>query len=59
MGGCVIGPDPKTSVVGQDFAVHGLPRLTIADSSIFSAAMGFDPSLTVMAFSHRAGRTPV
>lgn len=54
MGGCAIGDDDRTSVVAPDFTVHGHPRLTIADSSVFPSAPGINPSFTVMALSHRA-----
>jgi choline dehydrogenase-like flavoprotein len=55
MGGCVLGTDPATSVVGPDFRVHGTQRVFAADSSVFPSAPGINPSLTVMALSHRAG----
>ena len=58
MGGCAIGTDAKTSVVGPDFRVHGTQRVFAADSSVFPSAPGINPSLTVMALSHRA-RTSV
>ncbi len=54
MGGCAIGVDPKKSVVNPDFQVHGFKNLIIADSSVFPSAPGINPSLTVMALSHRA-----
>lgn len=56
MGGCAIGTDPATSVVGPDFRVHGMRHVFAADSSVFPSAPGINPSLTVMALSHRAGR---
>lgn len=54
MGGCAIGTDSAKSVVNPDFQVHGHKNLTIADSSIFPAAPGINPSFTVMALSHYA-----
>lgn len=54
MGGCALGVDPDSSVVGPDFRVHGTRRVFAADSSVFPAAPGISPSLTVMALSHRA-----
>jgi choline dehydrogenase-like flavoprotein len=54
MGGCTLGVDAKTSVIGPDFRVHGEPNLFAADSSTFPAAPGINPSFTVMALSHRA-----
>lgn len=56
MGGCPIGTDPRTSVVGPDFHVHGRPNLLVADSSVFPAAPGINPSFTIMALSLRASR---
>ena len=54
MGGCGIGSRASDSVVNEQFQVHGLPRLRIADSSIFPNAPGINPSLSIMALSHRA-----
>ena len=56
MGGCVMGTDPESSVVSPDFQIHDHPNLFVADSSLFPSAPGINPSLTVMALSHRAGR---
>ena len=57
MGGCSIGLDEKNSVVNERFQVHGLRNLYIADSSIFPDAPGINPSLTIMAISHRAAQS--
>lgn len=54
MGGCALGIDPATSVVGPDFRVHGEPHLWAADSSVFPSAPGINPSLTIMALSAKA-----
>lgn len=54
MGGCAIGSDPKRSVVNERFQLHGFPNIFVADSSIFPAAPGINPALTIMALSHRA-----
>lgn len=54
MGGCPLGVDPRTSVVGPDFALHGHPRLFTADSSIFPTAPGINPSYTIMALTQLA-----
>jgi choline dehydrogenase-like flavoprotein len=59
MGGCAIGTDPRRSVVGPDFRVHGFPRVFAADSSVFPSSPGINPSLTIMALSHRAARSMV
>jgi choline dehydrogenase-like flavoprotein len=54
MGGCPMGTDPKNSVVNERFQLHGFPNIFVADSSIFPAAPGINPALTIMALSHRA-----
>jgi choline dehydrogenase-like flavoprotein len=54
MGGCVMGTDPVRSVVNEEFALHTHPDVFIADTSVFPNAPGINPSLTVMALSHRA-----
>jgi choline dehydrogenase-like flavoprotein len=59
MGGCALGTDPRRSVVGPDFRVHGFPQVFAADSSVFPSAPGINPSLTIMALSHRAARSMV
>jgi choline dehydrogenase-like flavoprotein len=56
MGGCTLGTDPKTSVVSPEFKVHGYPNLIAADSSVFPAAPGTNPSFTIMALSLKAAR---
>ncbi len=56
MGGCALGRDPLTSVVGEDFRVHGTRRVFAADSSLFPNAPGINPSLTVMALAYRAAQ---
>jgi len=57
MGGCAIGTDPKNSVVNERFQLHGFPNIFVADSSIFPAAPGINPALTIMALSHRASQS--
>lgn len=56
MGGCPIGVDDRTSVVGPDFRVHGYCRVYAADSSIYPTAPGINPSFTIMALSVMASR---
>lgn len=56
MGGCAIGADPKDSVVNERFQLHGFSNLFVADSSVFPAAPGINPALTIMALSHRASQ---
>ncbi len=59
MGGCAIGTDPKNSVVNERFQLYGFPNIFVADSSIFPAAPGINPALTIMALSHRASQAIV
>ncbi|OUR86943.1 glucose-methanol-choline oxidoreductase [Gammaproteobacteria bacterium 42_54_T18] len=54
MGGCAIGENADKSVVNHSYQVHGHENLIIADGSIFPSAPGINPSLTIMANSHRA-----
>ncbi|HUP56323.1 MAG TPA: GMC family oxidoreductase [Bdellovibrionota bacterium] len=56
MGGCPLGTDGGTSVVDPEFQVHEHPGLYAADSSVFPAAPGINPSFTVMALSARAAK---
>ena len=55
-GGCVMGPDARTSVVDASHRVHGIDNLFVADSSVFPTAVSVDPSFTIMAFSYVAAR---
>jgi len=54
MGGASQGVTKQTSVVNPEFQVHGLPRLSVVDASLFPNAPGINPSLTIMALSHQA-----
>ena len=54
MGGCAIGQSASRSVVNEGYRVHGFDNLIIADGSVFPSAPGINPSLTIMANSHRA-----
>ncbi len=57
MGGCVIGRDTRKSVVNEGFSLHTHRDIYISDSSAFVNAPGINPSLTIMAVSHRAAET--
>jgi choline dehydrogenase-like flavoprotein len=57
MGGCPMGTDPKNSVVNERFQLHGSPNIFVADSSIFPAAPGINPALTIMALSRKASQS--
>jgi choline dehydrogenase-like flavoprotein len=56
MGGCVMGTDPKRSVVNPEYNVHGEKTLYITDSSIYPNAPGINPGLTIKALSHRLSK---
>lgn len=54
MGGCTMGPDPATSVVGLDHRVHGMDNLFVVDGSVLPTSLGVNPSETVYGLAHRA-----
>jgi choline dehydrogenase-like flavoprotein len=56
MGGCPMGTDAAQAVVTPEFKVFGHERLLVADSSVFPAAPGINPSFTIMALTRRAAR---
>lgn len=51
-----MGTDPKTAVVAEDGAYHGVPGLWVADASLFPASSRVNPQHTVMALATRVGR---
>ncbi len=53
-GGNPIGLDPKRSVVGPDFKVHGYSNLHVCDASVFPSSLTVNPQLTVMSLAHYA-----
>ncbi len=53
MGGCVMGDDPATSVVGPDLRSWDHDNLYICDASVFPSSAGAQPSQTVMALATR------
>lgn len=54
MGGCAIGENAQKSVVQPNFQVYGYENMYIADGSTFPSAPGINPSLSIMAMSHKA-----
>jgi choline dehydrogenase-like flavoprotein len=54
MGGCAMGPDPASSVVGLDFRYHGLDDLFVVDGSVLPTALGVNPSQTIYGLAHYA-----
>lgn len=53
MGGCAMGTDANKSVVDPEFKLHGHNNIYIADSSIYPAAPGINPSLSIFALSQK------
>ena len=53
-GGATMGVDPKTSVVGPDFATHEVAGLYVVDSSVFPTNLGVNPQHSIMAMSRLA-----
>ena len=51
MGTCVMGLDPRASVVNQYGRSHDHPNLFIFDSSIFPTSSGVNPASTIQALS--------
>ena len=48
-----MGSDPATSVVQRDLAVHGYANLYVAGSSVCTTSGWANPTLTIVALSHR------
>ncbi len=53
MGGCRMGDDPRTSVVGSDGRSWDIDNLFVCDGSLFPTAGGVNPSMTIVANSLR------
>ncbi len=53
MGTCRMGGDPKTSVTDEHGQVHSVKGLFVCDGSLFPAASGVNPMLSIMALAHR------
>lgn len=54
MGGCAMGPDPKTSVVDERLKIHGLANAYVVDGSVLPTSLGVNPSETIYGMAHRA-----
>lgn len=50
-----MGNDPKTSVVNADCKVHDARNLFVTDGAVFTTQGCYEPTLTIMAISARAG----
>jgi choline dehydrogenase-like flavoprotein len=53
MGGCAMGRDPRTSVVGEDGVHHHLANVSIHDASVFPTSIGANPQLSIYASAAR------
>lgn len=53
-GAARMGRDPKTSVVGLDWQVHGLEGAYVVDSSVFPTNLGVNPQHSIMALARLA-----
>ena len=53
MGTCRMGADPKTSVTDEHGEEHSVKGLFVCDGSLFPAASGVNPMLSIMALVHR------
>lgn len=53
MGGCVMGDDPRESVVDSYGQTHEIPNLFVTGAPIFATSTGNNPTLTVMALAAR------
>lgn len=55
-GGTPMGDDPATAVLDADCAVHGVPGLYCLGAGAFPTCSAANPTITLSALSHRAGR---
>ena len=54
LGGCPIGGNAQTGVIGTNHEVFGHPGLYVVDGSAIPANVGVNPSLTITAMAERA-----
>ena len=54
MGGCAMGPDPRSAVVDEALRHHQLANLSVHDGSIFPTSLGANPQLSIYGFTARA-----
>jgi choline dehydrogenase-like flavoprotein len=50
-----MGADPKKSVVDRNCKVHDAPNVFVTDGAVFTTQGCYEPTLTIMAISARAG----
>lgn len=56
MGTCRMGADATQSVTDGNCEVHGVKGLFVCDGSVFPAASGVNPMLSIMGLAHRASQ---
>ena len=54
LGGCRMGEDPASSVVGSDLRVHDTAGLYVFGGAVFPTCPGLNPTLTMWALCYRA-----
>lgn len=54
LGTCLMGNDPRTSVVRPTHETHDVRNLFVCDGSSVPSSLGVNPQLTIMAMSERA-----
>ena len=54
-GGCTMGADPRSSVVGPDLIVRGTEALHVVDASCIPTTLGVNPQHTIMAIGTIVG----
>ena len=53
LGGCAMGPDPRTSVVDTFGRHHHVANLAVFDGAIFPTSLGVNPCLSIYALAAR------
>ncbi|MFN8545423.1 MAG: GMC family oxidoreductase [Candidatus Binatia bacterium] len=53
LGGCAMGSDPRTSVVGADGRHHHVGNLYVIDGSVFPTSLGVNPCESIYALAAR------
>ncbi len=53
LGGCIMGADPRTSVLNKWCQTHDINNLFVVDGSVFPSGAEKNPTLTIMALAAR------
>ncbi len=56
MGTCRMGADAKNAVTDSNSEVYGVKNLFVCDGSVFPAASGVNPMLSIMGLAHRSAQ---